>query len=297
MKTFHFTRTALPALAASILLGLIPCTYSSAQVKPAQRSSPEARIESVGKLLEKSSAARQVEASHNPQATALRKQAQDIYQQALDAHRAGDRDKTTALLDKAAKTMFQAVQLAAKDSVVREKQRTDFENRLQSLQALLDAYQRISAEKKLGAKAENISREIKAKMGTAQGLYREGDLVKARSVLDQAYVTAKQAIENLRGGETLVRSLHFNSKEEEYRYELDRNDTHRMLLKVLVEQKGQSAGASSMRQKFVDESARLRAQAESQAARADYQAAVHTLEQSTRALVQAIRAAGIYIPG
>ena len=128
-------------------------------------------------------------------------------------------------------------------------------------------------------------------------MFQAGDLVRARSVLDQAYVRAKQAIEDLRGGETLVRSLHFKNKAEEYKYELDRNDTHRMLLKVLVERKGQSQGASGMRQKFIDDSSRLRAEAERQAAQGDCQTAVRTLEQSTKALVQAIRSAGIYIPG
>ena len=39
----------------------------------------------------------------------------------------------------------------------------------------------------------------------------------------------------MRSGDTLVRSLNFASKEEEYRYEIDRNDTHQMLIKVLVE--------------------------------------------------------------
>jgi hypothetical protein len=44
-------------------------------------------------------------------------------------------------------------------------------------------------------------------------------------------------------------------------------------------------------------SARLRKQAEDQAARRDHPGAIRTLEDSTRELVRAIRAAGVYIPG
>jgi hypothetical protein len=41
----------------------------------------------------------------------------------------------------------------------------------------------------------------------------------------------------------------------------------------------------------------LRKTAEEQAAKREFDAAVKTLEESTRELVRAIRAAGVYIPG
>jgi hypothetical protein len=43
--------------------------------------------------------------------------------------------------------------------------------------------------------------------------------------------------------------------------------------------------------------AKLRTQAEGEAARSDHRGAIRTLEDSTRELVKAIRAAGVYIPG
>jgi hypothetical protein len=53
----------------------------------------------------------------------------------------------------------------------------------------------------------------------------------------------------------------------------------------------------STMQPFVDRSAVLRADAEAQARRGDHAAAIKVLEDSTRELVRAIRAGGIYIPG
>jgi hypothetical protein len=94
-----------------------------------------------------------------------------------------------------------------------------------------------------------------------------------------------------------VRSLNFATKEEEYHYEVDRNDTHRMLVQMLLKDKRGGAAVDSMVEQSVTAAAQLRTQADEQASRRDHETAVKTLEQSTRELVKAIRGAGVYIPG
>src|SRR5512143_2204773 len=89
---------ALPAL-AMLTLGAMALLSAHAEVTPAHRSSPEARLESIGKLIENSSAARQIEASQNTQAIAKRKQARELYAQAQEAYRKGDAQGATRLLD------------------------------------------------------------------------------------------------------------------------------------------------------------------------------------------------------
>jgi len=88
------------------------------------------------------------------------------------------------------------------------------------------------------------------------------------------------------------------SKEEEYHYEIDRNDTHLMLIKVLVEEKRANNPALDQQvQGFVVKAKDLRTAAETAAAKRDHAQAVKLLEDSTVELVRAIRNAGIYIPG
>ena len=115
--------------------------------------------------------------------------------------------------------------------------------------------------------------------------------------LDEACAVAKMEISDLRGGDTLVRSLHFATKEEEYRYEIDRNDTHKMLVQILLNEKRGTPGIDAMVQKFLEQAAKLRAAAEERAAKKDFEEGVKMLEDSTKELVRAIRGAGIYIPG
>lgn len=258
----------------------------------------ERRLVSVATLIEKSSAAKQMEASANPEALALRGKARELRQQAEEAYKNGNYANASRMLDQAAKLMFDGVRLASPEQVTGQKQQRDFDNRMESVKALLGAQKRISAEKRLGAKGAETSNAIEAQLRDAAALAAAGKLEQGRVLLDQVYLTTKQAIEGMRDGDTLVRSLHFASKEDEYVYEVDRNDTHKMLIKVLLEEKRASnAGLESMVQKYLDQAAVLRSNAEGMAAKKDFESGIRLLEDSTMELVRAIRSAGVYIPG
>ena len=105
------------------------------------------------------------------------------------------------------------------------------------------------------------------------------------------------SIASLRGGDTLVRTLHFANKEEEFRYELDRNDTHRMLVQMLLSERRASAQVDVLVSGAVDRASGLRRQADGASARGEFVEAIRLLEESTAELVKAIRNAGIFIPG
>jgi len=260
------------------------------------RGQVERKLESVGTLIEKSSAAKQIEASGSAQARARREQARVLRNEAVTALAGGDTASAALLLDRAAREMFDAVRLAAPDQVIQAKQRADFEARLQSVQVLLEAQRRISNEKQ-APDAVQMGRRIEGLLKDAREQAAVGKLEGARTTLDQAYLAAKASIGGMRDGDTLVRSLDFASKEEEYRYELDRNDTHRMLIGLLLEERRRTGSTDRMVQAHQDKAAELRRQAESLATQKDFEAAVHLLEQSTTELVRAIRGAGVYIPG
>lgn len=258
------------------------------------------RLQAVRSLIEESSAAKRVQASPSPEAKAARERARQLRRDAEAAHTAGDRARADQLLAQAAQSMFEAVRLAESaqsDGSLAAKKAKDFEARLASIDALVAAHDRVCEEKRCPeAEQAEVRRQVAARVADAKRGRTQGDIDGARVRLDEAYVAIKVAIEHRRGGDTLVRSLHFKNKEEEYRYELDRNDTHRMLITVLVGDRSRAAAASVM-QKFLDAGAALRAQAERDAAGGRFDAAVENLEAATRELQKALRGAGIYIPG
>lgn len=258
----------------------------------------ERRLNSVATLIESSTAAQQIEASANPQALALRDKARELRRQASEAYNNGNLPAASRLLDEAAKVLFEGVRIASPEQAQLAKKQRDFDARMESVKALLAAQRRISQEKQLGAKGDQATAGLEAQMREAAALAAAGKLDQGKVLLDQVYVGTRTAIEKMRDGDTLVRSLHFINKEEEYHYEIDRNDTHRMLIKVLLEEKRASnPNLESMVQKYLEQSAVLRTSAEAQARSKDFEAAIKTLEDSTRELVRAIRGAGVYIPG
>ena len=273
-----------------------------ASVRPARtqedKEQLERRLASLTTLIDTSSASRQIEASANPQALALRVKAREARQQAEDAFKKGQYAEATGLLDQAAKLMFDGVRQASPEQITGAKHQRDFDNRMESVKALLAAQKRISAEKRQGAKGTETTAAVEAQMREASALAASGKLEAGRTLLDRVYLSLKVAIEGLRDGDTLVRSLNFATKEEEYHYEIDRNDTHKMLIKVLLDEKRASnAGLESMVQKYLEQAQVLRTSAEEMAAKKDFGNGVKLLEDSTKELVRAIRGAGVYIPG
>ena len=282
--------------AAFLLSALLVATAASAQSRlpTPDREQLQRKLASTATLIESSSGAKQIEASGAAGATSQRAKARELHQRASAALQSGDLETSSKLLDEASRAMFEGVRLAAPQQIGDAKQRTDYQAKLESTRALVDAQKRIAAEKG-GARAADPARQAEALIADAEKLAASNQLAEARAKVDQAYLIAKAAIGNARGGETLVRSLNFATPQEEYHYEVDRNDTHRMLVDMLV--KDRRGNVDQMVNQAVDASGQLRKQAEAEAARNDHKTAIKTLEESTRELVKAIRAAGVYIPG
>ncbi|MBF0438885.1 MAG: hypothetical protein HQL93_07155 [Magnetococcales bacterium] len=250
------------------------------------------RIESMNTLINKSSGAQRIAATGNPEASAMRDQALAYLQEAKAAFASKDYEKSKTLLGQSSKVMFEAMRKADGGASDREKTAMDFDRRLASVKVLKDAHVRISGEKGQG---QETNAQIQKAMDDAVKAQKDGNIKAARTRLDEGYILAKLGIEKLRRGDTLVRSLNFKNKEEEYHYEIDRNDTHNMLVKMLLQSKGESAQKSA--EPFVARAKELRAKAEKQAAEKSFEAAVATMEASTDELVRAIRGAGVFIPG
>jgi HEPN domain-containing protein len=255
------------------------------------------RLDSVRRLLTVSSAARQIETEGNDEARRIHAGAKETYDQAKTAFEAGDLAGASDLLDQASNMMFSAVRATRSEAPVDDHDRQAYTNRKRSTEALLEAYQRVAREKG-DPQAERTRAEVLNIFAEAERLAQAGHYRDGRVELDKAYLLVKSGIAALRGGDTLVRSLDFASKEEEYHYELDRNDTHKMLVSMLVTEKVMENPELGKRiEPFLRKAERLRGEADSAASGRDYEEAVRLLEQSTSEFIKAIRNAGVYIPG
>jgi hypothetical protein len=279
---------------------LIMALLSGIFVSAAQAGS---RSQSVEKLLQTSSAAQQIINSDNQAAKEKRMQAVALFEKAKQAETSGDEKRAADLLQQATKTMFEATRMIEKGESFMAKYLRDFESRKASVEALCTAYENIAKEKGISSTGDDklhsdLHSFVHVRVDQAEVLKKDNRIQEGRKLLDEAYVAAKVAIEQQRGGETLVHALNFANSEEEYHYEVDRNDTHRMLVDVLLKEKmSKNSAARAMVNKYLGKADELRKLADSQATGGEYENAVDTLEQSTKEIVRAIRSAGVYIPG
>jgi len=278
------------------LLVALSSIYGLAQ-SAASKDAIASRLQNISKLLHESSGARQVINSSNSEAKQKHQQSLELYRQASEKFDKGANDDAAELLKQSTRLMFEAIKMAAPVSLTENKNIKNYAQRKQSVMALKDAFNRISDETNESDSKQKVNNQLDQLITRADELLGNGDSTEARTELDKAYHLLKVSIESIRAGQTLVRSLQFETKEEEYHYEIDRNDTHEMLIQLLVEGKEKSDYSKTQITKFVGEAKVLRQQADAYAGDGAYEIAIDLLEQSTRQLVRAIRSAGIYIPG
>ena len=284
----------------TIFLGALVLLFGAwtGSVTAAEQADPQdSRLHFVHKLIETSSVAKRVASSTDPGVETLRRKAREHYQKAVRLHDKGDYAGTDAELMEATEAMFAAVRLMEEKQDVQGKLEKDLERKEASIRALLDAHNRIAQEKGSNPSNQELRQAAETKLRAAQQLRSKGDLEEALRYFNEAYFAVKLAVSELREGDTLVRNLKFATKEEEYRYELDRNDTHKMLVRLLLKERVKSESTRHMVESFVEKAAQLRQKAEAIAKKGDYEQAIEVLEESTRQLVRAIRGAGIFIPG
>ncbi len=249
------------------------------------------------RLLNESSAAKSIIASDNVEAKSLRDEAVALYEQAAKADASGNTEARDQALKRAKMKLFKAAQLAKAAPELDDRSHSLYQRRAQSAAALLDAHKRIREELKPGADVEALENKAIIDIAAANAAFEKDDVATATRLIDQALGALKGSLISMRNGTTLVRTLHFDTPREEYEYELDRNQSHALLTSILLQKKSLSENARQRFDKEMEEARTLRKQAEAQAASGAYDLAIETLEASTKHIVRAIRAAGVYIPG
>lgn len=185
-------RHARAAIAAIALLA--SGALFAQQRPPLEPAQVERRIASVETLIEKSSAARQIESSGDAGARERRDRARKFHADAAAAWRAGDVERANGLLDQASRQMFEGARMAAPEPIAQEKAQRDFAARLESTRTLTDALKRINVEKAAGREGEQLVSNIESGVRDAERLATAGDIAAARATLDQSYLVAKAAI-------------------------------------------------------------------------------------------------------
>jgi len=291
LKYLHKTCRYLPVAA---LLLAVP---AAAQTRvPADPATTGQKAEFVGNLVTRSVSSQRIEQSGDDAARQSLEKARGLVD-AAKADLAGGRvDAANTKLDEALALVNTEIQRLSGAEVRGAHDRQMYERQLKAVNTFLSAYQRV-AESGSSKSAARQAETIRGLVGKAEGEADRGDYESAVELLNEAYATARGDIRQMRQGQTLTRSLDFATAEEEYDYELGRNESHFLLLQFAMTEKqpaGSVVGRISDNRKAAE---KMRKDAEARAAGGAYPEAIGLLNESTELLLKSIRMSGMFIPG
>ena len=257
----------------------------------------EKKLHALGELIDRSSISRQILGSDNEASILKYKLAQALREQAAIAYREGKYDESDLLIGKSKKALFEAAQLSSSRESRKDKEKKTYESMRRSMNALLEAMERIGTEKGKKGQIAQIAEKSRELIKQADQLVSSGKYKEGIELLGKAIHGTDNEISKMRSGDTLTRSLSFATPKEEYHYELERNDTHLMLINVYLAENPAEGEAHNKIDQYLDGAKAFRSKAENMASAGKYQDAVREMESSTVNIIRAIRAMGIYIPG
>lgn len=277
--------------------GGMPAHAQQEQRVPVDQATTQQKAIFLHNLVTKSVAARTIESSGDAAAIAKLEEARGLVQEADEDLAAGQYDVANEKLDRALGLVNSETRRLSQTEMKQDRRKEAYEKRLHTVQTFLKAYERVAGEKQMTAASTAQLTDIRQLMATAERRAADGKLEEATALLDKAYATARGDIRQMREGETLTRSLNFETAQDEYEYEHNRNESHLMLLQFAITEKNPPKSRLVRIDELRKQAVGLRARAEGEANAGKHEEAIGTLVESTDTLLKAIRMSGIYIPG
>jgi hypothetical protein len=158
-----------------------------------------------------------------------------------------------------------------------------------------DAYLAAIEHAEDAAEPEGINlAALRARLSEADQQYSRGNLLHASETLDQVYGEIVGLVSKFRRGHTIVVSKVFETPEEEYEYEKQRNQSYDLLVRIALSERGEEQpGLAALAARLTAESVALRNQAGQEGAGGDFVKAIGTMERATERLLVVLRASGL----
>ncbi|MDH4283781.1 MAG: hypothetical protein OEV35_00530 [Gallionellaceae bacterium] len=292
---------------AALLLALGVAHFAHAQAPAPQGAGgvPAALVQKQSfarSLVEDAATAERIKASPDPEAQRLLAAAKESYSSALAAMKDGDYAAAEKQLNEAMSAMGKARRLAPDAAALIAKQRAEYAERLQGVEALEKSY--LSTIK--NAKHKPGSKESEADNSASMGISRlleaarkhakENRFGDALRTLDKAEQVTRAALNRVLGSTTIDYAMKFDSPAEEFAFELERNRSYVDLVPIAIAEYKPKEEARQTIDALVKLSREAVDQARVFADKKDYQRALESVRSATEYLMNALGVAGLIVP-
>ena len=244
-------------------------------------------------LVHSSPAAKRIEVSGDEEAKQQLMRAKDMWEQAVEHSEREEYELAEVHIDAGLKLMTK-VSRKFKDQEKERHARIELYKQVKGhVEMFVTAFDRIAEEEGKDHIHSMLDRdELDTLISSAQSNFDDGDLVMANHLMRQAADMVDSALSDARHEDVLLHELSFESLQEEYQYEIDRNDSYVKLIDLMQEKTAPSQASASYVARLIEQNAELRKEADALAKKGDYEKSIEVLEKGTDKLSRALRVSG-----
>ena len=278
-------------LMALLLFASVGSSVHAASEKP---GSIYNKVKFLDWLVHSSPVSVRIENSDDAEANKQLKRAREMWEQAVEHSEKEEFELAEVHIDQGLKLMT-SVSRKFKDQDRVKQARIDLYKQVKDhVEMFVVTFDRIADEKGEDHIRKMLDRDkLESLMVSAEKEYEDGELAMANHLMRQAADMVDHALSDARHEEVLLRELSFESLEEEYAYEVQRNESYVMIIDMLQKKKtAKSQASASFVQKMIEANAKTRQEADGLAEKGDYEQGIELLEKSTDKLSRALRVSG-----
>ncbi len=242
-------------------------------------------------ILTRSNRAKEVRASGNDKAIAILRAASEHCEMAKSLLDEGEFDKSNLEIQKSFQNISVAFRMVVDKKKETEVAREQYDLLYSRVKNFSDLFNQLPADKIKGIlDADKLNMLIKK----AESIDQKNQPKQALVPLSEAADMLEQALSDARKDETVIYALEFLTPEDEYNYELQRNDNYTLLINMIMD-----AGPPENRKKLplirmlVNKNEELVVEADNLFKNGAVDEAIILLEKGNKTLVRALRLGGL----
>lgn len=276
-------------------IGVQAPAFSGVDEDVARRVTINNKLLLLERLVKQSPTAQRIERSGDEDALSLLQDAQRGLERAGELLKKGRLDRSEKLVDQALRDISRASQSIADIQRDRKTAKAQFAGLMERVEAfdqsLRDAVKEKGDKQRFQDEQANINRLVAA----AQDLAERGDYVEAAKIAKQAATELESVLAKARNNETLVYFLTFDTPEQAFAYEVQRNDSYALLIRLVTAEQTISESAQGYVTRNVEQNQRMREEADALAKAGKVEEATKKLEDATALLIKTLRMSGMQI--
>ncbi len=266
---------------------------NAAEPKNTTRQALEQKITLLEKLVVNSPSAHRVDKSANQQAIQKLNDAENALSEAKRLLDEGLLTQAQQSVDNGLRSVAKASQLVIDRGRFDERNLEQYRQLRQRVESFTLAFSKLVDDRGESAQKLLDRAKLQTLVENAEKLSADHNYVGAISALNNAADMVERALVEARRSETVVYSLSFDTPEDEYEYEWERNRSHQELVNLLIQQRQPEPSTVRLINELLEQNSSLISMAQSLAEKGRYNKAIRTMEEGTGQLIQALRLGGL----